>query len=107
MKKLIFLFLIVITSISCGSNELDPCQISIDFIKDDLHNPSTIDYSSFDCSKEFDNINKYTILRKISAQNSFGVKKEYVYKLELKYLGGNQYDKSSWELISIKSEEYR
>lgn len=107
MKKLFVLAFLSIFIISCGSDELNPCQISIDFIKEDLKNPATLDYSSFDCTKEFDNVNKYTILRKVSAENSFGVKKEFIYKLELKYLGGNQYDKSSWELISLKSEEYR
>lgn len=84
--------------------DVNPCQISIDFIKKDLYNPSSIDYSLFDCNQEWNGYH-FIILRKISAKNSFGQKKEFVYKVKLKYLGGHQYDMSSWELISIQSEE--
>ena len=90
-----------------AEKKMNPCSVSIDFIKQDLQNPATIDYSMFDCNyqKEYDNT--YTVLRKISASNLYGVKKQYVYKLQIEYIGGNEIDESSWNLISIRSEEYK
>ena len=77
------------------------------FIKMDLNNPSTAEFSSFDCSSEINTDGSYTVLRKISAENSYGVEKEYVYKVTLKYKGGNWVDVSNWDLIKIQSKEYR
>lgn len=85
---------------------VNPCPISIDFIKRELQNPSTIDYSSFDCNKENDG-NLYTVLRKVSAKNLVGVEKEYIFKIKIAYLGGNENDIDSWKLINIISEEYK
>ncbi|WP_329805396.1 hypothetical protein [Flavobacterium facile] len=88
-------------------SDLNPCMISEDYIKSDLSNPATADFSIFDCVKEFDGINTYTVLKKVSVKNSFGVEKELIYKLSLKYKGGNELDTSSWELVSMRSEEYK
>ena len=105
MKKIMLLLLLVL--ISCGSNDPNPCIISEDFIKKDLYNPSTADFSSFDCSTEYNSDGTYTILRKVSAENSFGIKSEYIYKLKLSFLGGNWVEISNWKLLNIQSEEYR
>ena len=96
-----------------GSNEsyqessINPCVIAIDFIKQDLHNPSTLDYSLYDCNKEQQTDGSYVILRKISAKNSLGIEKEYIYKVRIGYMGGGDIDLNNWKLISIQSEEYR
>lgn len=88
-------------------NSENSCSISEDFIKMDLINPATADFSLFDCNLEKNSNGSYTILRKVAAQNSFGVEKEFIYKVNIGYIGGDELDKSSWKLISIKSEEYR
>lgn len=85
----------------------NPCIISEDFIKQDLHNPSTADFSMFDCSADKNADGTYSILRKVSAKNSLGVEKEFVYKLKLGFKGGNWVDMSNWTLINIQSQEYR
>lgn len=85
---------------------VNPCAVSINFIKNELQNPNTIDYSSFDCSKENDG-NLYTVLRKISAKNLMGVEKQYIFKLKIAYLGGNENEFSNWKLITVQSEEYK
>lgn len=85
----------------------NPCIISEDFIKSDLKNPSTADFSYFDCSTEHNSDGSYTILRKVSSENSFGVEKEFIYKVKLGFKGGNWVDMNNWDLISIQSEEYR
>ncbi|RRT94157.1 hypothetical protein [Empedobacter falsenii] len=83
------------------------CSMSEDFIKMDLLNPKTADFSLFDCNTERNSDGSYTILRKVSAQNSFGVEKEFIYKVTIAYTGGNELDKTNWKLINIRSEEYR
>lgn len=88
-------------------SDLEPCIISKDFIKKDLHNPSTAEFSMLDCNKEKSADGSYIILRKVSAKNSFGVKKDFVYKVRLGFLGGNSSDIKNWKLISIASEEYK
>lgn len=85
----------------------NPCVISEDFIKQDLYNPSTADFSMFDCTTEKNADGTYTILRKVSAENSLGVEKEFIYKLRLGFSGGNWVDMSNWTLIKIQSEEYK
>jgi hypothetical protein len=89
-----------------NTSDVNPCMIAIDFIKKDLYNPSTLDYSLFDCEPEWSG-NQVVMLRKISAKNQLGVEREYIYKLRLEYLGGHENDLSSWKLIGIQSEEYR
>lgn len=81
------------------------CLTSQDFIKQDLKNPSSADFSSFDCSSERNSNGSYTILRKVSAKNSFGVEKEFIYKVTLGFKGGNWVDLTNWDLIKIQSEE--
>ena len=86
---------------------INPCVIAIDFIKQDLYNPSTLDYSLYDCTKEQKSDGSYVILRKISAKNSLGAEKEYIYKVTIGYKGGGDNDVNNWKLISIQSEEYK
>ncbi|WP_395058221.1 hypothetical protein [Flavobacterium sp.] len=90
-----------------STDDANPCVMSEDFIKKDLYNPTTADFSMFDCSTERNSDGTYTILRKISAKNSLGVEKEYIYKLKLGFKGGNWVDISNWDLINMRSEEYR
>jgi len=86
---------------------LDPCIISKDFIKKDLQNPSTADFSMFDCSKEQNFDRSYVILRKVTAKNALGVEKSFIYKLKIAFLGGNAADINNWKLLTIHSEEYK
>ena len=88
------------------ASDISAKSISEDFIKMDLRYPSTADFSAFDVSEELEGLN-HIILRKVKAKNAFGVESEFVYKLTLRYTGGNEYDLSSWKLIKIQSEEYR
>jgi len=83
------------------------CLTSQDFIKQDLKNPSTADFSTFDCSSERNSDGSYIVLRKVTAKNSFGVEKEFIYKVTLGFKGGNWVDLTNWDLIKIQSEEYR
>ena len=84
----------------------NPCIVSEDFIKQDLYSPSTADFSMFDCSAEKNADGTYTILRKVSAKNSLGVEKEFIYKVKIGFKGGNWVDMSNWTLINIQSQQY-
>lgn len=93
--------------ISCGNSEPNPCIMSEDFIKQDLTYPDEIEFSSVDCNSEMNADGTYTVLRKVTAKNAFGVKKTFVYKVLLQYNSGIAVDKNNWTLIDIRSEEYR
>ena len=107
MKKIILFLLTITFLISCGSDEPNPCLMSEDFIKNDLKFPKEASMSVFDCSKETNSNGSYTILTKIGAKNSFGIEKEFIYKVTLSYNGGITTDISNWTLTNIQSEEYK
>lgn len=83
------------------------CTMAQDFIKSDLFNPATADFDTFDCSSEQNSDGSYSVMRKVTAQNDYGVKKEYIYKVVIGFNGGDAYEKASWQLISIRGDEYR
>lgn len=105
MKKFLFSICIFIF-ISC-SNEPSACIASEDFIKEDLNYPEEAEFSSLDCNSEFLADGSYEVLRKVTAKNAFGIKSSYVYKVKIKQIGTNWTSKSDWQLISIRSEEYK
>lgn len=107
MRKLLLLLLTCVLLVSCGGDEPNPCLMSKDFIKQDLTFPDEAEMSAFDCSSETNSDGSYTILRKVKAQNAFGVESSYVYKVRLRFNGGITTDINNWELIGIISEEYR
>lgn len=123
MKKIILLLSITLT-FSCNQKTTESevkfsntsgvyqesdnaCSASEDFIKQDLRNPDTAEFSSLDCSVDNNDDGSYTVLRKISAKNSFGVQSSYVYKVTLGFKGGNWVEKSNWDLINIQSQEFK
>lgn len=83
------------------------CSMAKDFIKLDLQNPATADFDLLDCTSEQNYDLSYTVMRKVSAKNALGVEKEYIYKIVIGFNGGEKYDRSSWKLVSMRSEEYR
>lgn len=83
------------------------CVVSEDFIKEQLNYPADAEFSLMDCIKKSDSTGSVTVWNKVVLKNSFGVKKDYIFKLKLVYLGGVEIEKKNWTLISIHSEEYR
>lgn len=86
---------------------LNPCFISETFIKKNLKNPDDAEFPLLDCNVTEESGNRFTILRKVKAVNSFGVHKTYIYKVELEYKGGISSEASNWELLNMKNEEYK
>lgn len=87
--------------------KINPCVMSEDFIKKDLRYPNTAKFSTFNCSSEQNGDGSYTVLRKVSAKNAFGVESDFIYKVRIGFTGGNEVDINNWKLIGIQSEEYR
>lgn len=79
--------------------------MAFDFIKEDLKFPLEAEHSILDCSQTKNN-NQYTVLTKVRAKNALGVQTEFVYKLELEFLGGISVEKKNWHLNRIRSEVY-
>ena len=93
------------SSSSSSSVDVNPCLMSEDFIKQDLNYPKTANFPFLDCHSTDNGNQTFTVLRKISAKNAFGVEKDYIYKVEMRYKGGTAVDINNWELINIQSEE--
>lgn len=106
MKKLL-LIILGITMLSCGGNEPNACMASEQFILKELNYPKGADLPFLECHVTEKNSDKYTVLRKISAVNAFGVETEYIYKVRMQFLGGDQLDDNNWQLLSIIHEEVR
>jgi len=105
MKKFFPLLLFCIF-ISCGDDKPNPCIVAEDFILEELNYPAEANVSVFNCNSEENSTFNYTVWHKVEASNAFGVKKEIVFKLKLKYNGtGITTDASNWDLISVRSEE--
>lgn len=110
MKKHLFLALILFSAFSlssCGNSSPNPCLMSEDFIKSNLNYPADADFNFLDCHSTDNGNNEFTVLRKITAKNAFGVSKDYIYKVRLKFNGGVTVDENNWELIDMRSETYR
>ncbi len=85
----------------------NPCAISSDFIKADLNYPDEASFSVFDCNSTENSDGSFTVLQKVKAKNAFGMEKSYIYKLKLRYNGGDKLDQSNWTLESKRSEAVR
>ena len=106
MKKLLFVLLL---SASCFgfAQTKKACVIATDFIKDQLKYPDEAKISQFNCIQETNEDGTFTVLNKVIAKNGFGVKTEYIFKLNLFFLGGEWTEKKNWKLVKIQYEEYR
>ena len=105
MKKL--LLIAGLAMLSACSDKPNACVMSESFIKQELNFPKEASFPMLDCNTTDNGGGNYTVLRKISAKNAFGMETEYIYKLELYYKGGVEVDQNNWELKSIRSEEVK
>lgn len=55
---------------------------------------------------EYLNDSTYLVVSHVNYKNNFGVSKKYNYTARIKYLGGEEYDESSWQLISLEEFDY-
>lgn len=107
MKKLLFIFLFNLFLFSCGSDKPNPCNVIFDFVKQDLNYPEESSHHRFDSRSELNTDGSYTVFTFVTAKNVFGMRKKHIYKYVLDYNGSNQYDLSSWTVISKKNEEVK
>lgn len=89
-----------------GSKEPNACFASETFIKSDLKFPKEAELPFLECHVTEKDSDTYTVLRKVTAVNAFGVEQDYIYKVKLRFLGGDELEKGNWELISLRKEVY-
>lgn len=77
------------------------------FIKQRLNYPAEAKFEGSTTKHEYLGGNRCTVLGKFETKNAFGVRSEYVYKIWLKYNGGEWSDFSNWENEKLKIEEYK
>lgn len=75
------------------------------FAKKYLNYPSESSFSYGSVHESNTVENTATVLNKFTAKNAYGVKKSYVYKIKIRYKGGNPDSINNWECESIIIEE--
>lgn len=110
MKKILLVIIgLVFSFISCDSSVDIKSRASIiseDFVKERLNYPATADFG-WDTvwTPDYLDENRGTLLKKFTAKNAFGVPIEYVYKIDIRYLGGEWTDTSNWTYDYLIIEE--
>lgn len=105
MKRFLLLFALTVFFYSCSSEEPLPCEIAMDFISEDVKYPDNAEHLILECKKTSNTNGTFTVLTKVKIEDDKGEEIILTYKLNLKFLGGKNLDKSNWELIDIRSEK--
>jgi hypothetical protein len=108
MKKVLLLCLLVtalgMQAQDYASEKNKSYIIAKDFVKVKFQYPAEVKFD-IDIIHEKVGYRKCTILGKLTAKNGFGVKSEYVYKIELAYKGGEWTDSENWTFSKIIIED--
>lgn len=90
------------------ANDKSKCIIASEsFIKQNFNFPEETEFERFGVTHEYLGNKECTLLGKVVGKNAFGIKTAYIYKIWLKYKGGDWTDKNSWEQTKIVLEEYK
>ena len=109
MKKIVtlLLFAFVLSVVSCGDSgpTLNTAAIMAhDYVKKMINFPEEAEFES-DIKGSGDAVNGFTVYETFTAPNAFGVKRKNIYICNMKYLGGDKYEDSSWECSKLIVED--
>ena len=110
MKKILIPFLIIafaLCTVSCEDSGPDLTTAGImarDHVKKMINYPEEAEFER-DIRGSGDVVNGFTVYERFTAPNAFGVKKRFVYKCNMKYLGGDKHEDSSWECSNLIVED--
>jgi hypothetical protein len=89
-------------------NDRKPADMSImagihcrDFVKQRLKSPSTADFPYLG-TPTWKTGNTYAVKSYVDSQNSFGVMVRSNWTCKIKYVTGDKYDRSNWQLIDLE-----
>ncbi len=110
MKKVLFLFIALISLMSCeyevtlGSAGI----IADDFVKERLNFPAEAEFE-WSYVGDVTSDSTFTVYNQFTAKNAFGVRSTYVYKAKMVYLGGEWTDINNWTytLLLIENSSTR
>lgn len=110
MKKFLLVIIgLVFGLISCDSSvniKSGASIISEDFVKERLNYPTTTDFDrDVVWTPDYLDENRGTLLKKFTAKNAFGVSMDYVYKIDIRFLGGEWTDANNWTYDYLIIEE--
>ncbi len=112
MKKILLFLLFAIAIITSSCDDVvnmgrRASIISEDFVKDKVKYPATIDFDRLDYRWEPINYDETSgiVYKKFTTKNVFGVPVQFVYKIEMSFLGGEWEDTNNWTYKYIVVEE--
>ena len=109
-KKILSLFLVsfVLWIVSCEDRAPTLSTAAImarQHVNKMVSFPEEVDYEFGSHRGSGDAMNGFTVYETFTAPNAFGMKRKYVYKCKMKYLGGDKYEDSSWECSNLIIED--
>ena len=110
MKKLFFALVVFFMLFAIGGCTNEPTLktaaiMAQDHVKQKMSYPEEVDFKDMDIRGSGDAKNGFIVYEKFIAPNAFGVKKEFIFKCNMKYLGGDIYELSSWECSNLIIED--
>ena len=110
MRKLLLFIFISFYTLACtdGPTKITKERAFIasqDFVLDKLNNPKTSEFEYSTYSYDAITKKKGIILAKFTASNSYGVPKEYVYKMYLQFLGKDWMEQKNWKCDYLTIED--
>ncbi|MBQ6037320.1 MAG: hypothetical protein IJL37_01455 [Bacteroidaceae bacterium] len=109
--KILFIFLLFLGSFtlySClddeGGSITRAAIMSEDIVKEKMRYPAEVDFEGDRRGSET-STDTYTVYQKFTAKNGFGVKVSYVYKITMKYKGGDWTERSNWDYSNLVIED--
>lgn len=78
--------------------------IAKDFVSKKLNFPEEADFELLSTTVQYNDSALYNVRGYVTAKNAFGVKSKKSYNCFLHYLGGEDADTKSWELVALTIE---
>ena len=74
-------------------------------VKNKMSFPEEVDFDSSTRCQKGEGKTEFTVYEKFTAPNAFGMKKEFIFKAVMNYVGGDMYEDSSWECKTLIIED--
>lgn len=112
--KHLFSFLLITFSLlfveSCGDYNNEPnadnaITMAEPLVKDKMSYPEEVKFDTSTRRVAGEGKTEFTVYEKFTAPNAFGMKREFIFKAVMKYLGGDKYEDSSWECETLIIED--
>ena len=111
MKKILIIAVVLVASVSCNtapkdaSDKITSYVMAQDMIKEKFRFPEEVKFEQRDLIHEVDGPGECVLMGAVTAENAFGVRSRYIYKIWLIYSGGEWADSRNWSYSRLIIED--